>query len=365
MVYVDVLLIMCTDETILDELMGLIKKSFKTRDMGDVDKIIGMEHVRFKNSIYVGQPSYTKKVLEESGNWTLHTSDSERPVGIKLSPMSENWTHDDNSELLSDEDKTVYVHQLMQLVYLASHSRPDISYATNTLSAFLQKPTDSAALALKRIMRYLRGTWDFGLHYIKSNKTPILFVNDPRNIEAPTMTQLGLEVVGYADANYGPLPDRKSRTGWCFMLGGAVTTWSSKKQPVISLSSTEAEYYALGDGVKEALWLRELLTEIGFIHDKPMTLFQDNQSTMAIALNPIHHSHVKHMSIRSHFIRDHIAKEEVKLVYCPTGDMIADIFTKALPAKQHARLTNLMGLRSLADIEGISSLNFYSEDLRF
>ena len=365
MVYVDDLLIMCTDEAILDNLMGLIKQSFKTKDMGDVDKIIGMEHVRFDNSIYVGQPSYTRKILEQSDNWTIHTSDSERPVGIKLSPMSEGWTHDDNSVLLSDEDKTAYVHQLMQLVYLASHSRPDISYATNTLSAYLQKPTNCAALALKRIMRYLRGTWDFGLHYINSNKTPILFVNDPRDIEAPTMTQLGLEVVGYADANYGPLPDRKSRTGWCFMLGGAVTTWSSKKQPVISLSSTEAEYYALGDGVKEALWLRELLTEIGFVQDKPTTLFQDNQSTMAIALNPIHHSHVKHMSIRSHFIRDHISKEEVKLVYCPTGDMIADIFTKALPVKQHMRLTNLMGLRSLADIRGVSCLNFYSEDLRF
>ena len=365
MVYVDDLLIMCTDEAILDELMGLIKQSFKTRDMGDVDKIIGMEHVRFENSIYVGQPSYTRKILEQSDNWTIHTSDSERPVGIKLSPMSEGWKHDDDSVLLSEEDKTVYVHQLMQLVYLASHSRPDISYATNSLSAYLQKPTNCAAVALKRIMRYLRGTWDFGLHYINSNKTPILFVNDPRDIEAPTMTQLGLEVVGYADANYGPLPDRKSRTGWCFMLGGAVTTWSSKKQPVISLSSTEAEYYALGDGVKEALWLRELLSEIGFVQDKPMTLFQDNQSTMAIALNPIHHSHVKHMSIRSHFIRDHIAKEEVKLVYCPTGDMIADIFTKALPVKQHLRLTNLMGLRSLGDIRGVSCLNFYSEDLRF
>ena len=365
MVYVDDLLLMCTDEDILDKLVLLIKDNFKTRDMGEVDKIIGMEHVRFDNSMYVGQPSYTKMILEQSNHWTKHTGDTERPVDIKLSPMTEGWEHDDTSSLLNDEDKTVYVHQLMQLVYLASHSRPDISYATNTLSAYLQKPTNSASAALSRIMRYLRATWDFGLHYIKSNTTPVLFVNDPRDIEKPTLTQLGLEVVGYADANYGPKPDRKSRTGWCFMLGGAVTTWSSKKQPVISLSSTEAEYYALGDGVKEALWLRELMQEIGFTLDKPTTIHQDNQSTMAIALNPIHHSHVKHMSIRSHFIRDHIAKEEVKLVYCPTGDMIADIFTKALPVKQHQRLTSLMGLRSLADIRGISSLNFYSEDLRF
>jgi len=138
------------------------------------------------------------------------------------------------------------------------------------------------------------------------------------------------------------------------MIGGGAVTWFCKKQGPVALSSTEAEYFALSESVKEALWIRQTLTEIGFDVDRPTVINEDNQSTIAIALNPVHHQRTKHIDTRVSFLREHIKDRDIKLVYCPTGDMIADIFTKALPVKQHMKLTGMLGLMSLADLSGKS-----------
>ena len=156
----------------------------------------------------------------------------------------------------------------------------------------------------------------------------------------------------YANASYAEEEGRKSRSGHVFMMANAAVTWYCKKQPVVALSSTEAEYYALSEAVKEALWIRQLLKEIGVPLNDPTTVHQDNLSTMAIALNPIQHQRVKHMDVKVHFLRDHLDKNDVKMLYCPTDDMIADILTKALPTTPHRKFTRLMGLRSLSALKG-------------
>ena len=127
-------------------------------------------------------------------------------------------------------------------------------------------------------------------------------------------------------------------------------TWFSKKQPVTSLSSTEAECYALSDAVKEAIWIRRLLKELVFDVPSATILKQDNQSTIAIATNPVHHHRVKHMLVRMGHVRENIEAKVISLVYCRTEDMIADILTKALPHQQHDKLTSLLGLRSLSNV---------------
>jgi hypothetical protein len=138
------------------------------------------------------------------------------------------------------------------------------------------------------------------------------------------------------------------------MIGGAAVTWFCKKQGPVAISSTEAEYYALSEAVKEALWIRMLLTEAGFELNGPTTIMEDNKSTISIALNPVNHQRTKHIDTRVHQIRDHVKKLDVDIVYCPTGDMIADIFTKALPASQHIKLTGMLGLVSLSDLKQTS-----------
>jgi hypothetical protein len=102
------------------------------------------------------------------------------------------------------------------------------------------------------------------------------------------------------------------------MIGGAAVTWLCKKQGPVALSSTEAEYYALSETVKEALWIRQLMQELGFTSEKPTTIMEDNQSTIAIALNPINHQRTEHIDTRVHFIRDVVKREDVQIVYCPT-----------------------------------------------
>jgi len=140
------------------------------------------------------------------------------------------------------------------------------------------------------------------------------------------------------------------------MIGGGAVTWFCKKQGPVALSSTEAEYYALSESVKEALWIRQTLRELGFEIEHPTVINEDNQSTIAIALNPIHHQKTKHIDTRVSFLREHIKENDIKLVYCPTGDMVADIFTKALPIHQHTKLTGMLGLMSLSDLSGKSLL---------
>ena len=202
-------------------------------------------------------------------------------------------------------------------------------------------------------LRYLRGTWDLGLHYTK----PANSANDYMLFAA--------EPVGYADASYGGDDKGKSRSSFVFLMAGAAVTWFSKKQPVTALSSTEAECYALTDAVKEAIWIRRLLEELLFPVKNPTILNQDNQSTIAISTNPIHHHRVKHMLIRMGYTRENIESGAISLVYCRTEDMVADILTKALPAAPHRKLTTLLGLRRLSDIQGEMPVAAFTKFFRF
>jgi hypothetical protein len=237
----------------------------------------------------------------------------------------------------------------MMCAYLANQTRPDIAFTVNTLSQYQQDCREHDMKALVHLIRYLRGTHDNGLYY-HSDSNPIATVhtNDDKFLEDVKWWHPEI----FADASYAQEIGRKSRSGHVLMMGGAAVTWYCKKQPVVALSSTEAEYYSLSEAVKEALWVRQLLAEIGLKVNDPTKVHQDNMSTMAIALNPIQHQKLKHMDTRVHFLRDHLDKEDIALLYCPTNDMIADVLTKALPPSQHAKLISLLGLRSLGVLQG-------------
>jgi hypothetical protein len=219
-------------------------------------------------------------------------------------------------------------------------------------------------------LRYLKDTHDYGLFFTNKDQThatlhtsedyPIAALNDSEKQNMHDECKKYIPTA-YADASYAQDLGRKSRSGHVFMMAGAAVTWYCKKQPVVALSSTEAEFYALSEAVKESLWIRQLLNEIGLTLNDPTVVHQDNMSTMAIALNPIQHQRVKHIDVKVYFLRDHLDKRHVKLVYCPTEDMIADIFTKALPMSSHRKFTNLLGLRSLDVLQSRKPSNFTNE----
>ena len=215
-------------------------------------------------------------------------------------------------------------------MYTAVGTRPDIAYAVGMVSRYCKEPNATHLTAVKRIFRYLRGTSDLCLKYEKGNDEV---------------------VVGYSDADWaGDLNDRPSTTGNVFMQSGAAISWLSKKQATVALSTSEAEYIALSLAAQEITWLRKLLSEFGVKFDGPTTLMEDNQGAIAIANNPVNHARTKHIDIRYHYIRQCILEGIVKVHYCSTENMYADMFTKPLPKGKFEMLRIGIGLRQFRDI---------------
>jgi len=218
----------------------------------------------------------------------------------------------------------VYRSIIGSLMYLMIATRPDLANSVGIVSRYLANPSEEHLTAAKRILRYVRGTKDYTLTLGPS-------------------TEGSFDLHRYADADWGNDVDtRKSTTGYVFYVGSGAISWCSKRQSTIALSSTEAEYTALCASVQEAIWLRSLLEEVKYpcYTLTPTTIYEDNQSCIALAGNPVHHARTKHIDIKCHFIRDHADKEDINIVYCPTKEMVADVLTKPLPRpafEQHVK----------------------------
>jgi hypothetical protein len=159
-------------------------------------------------------------------------------------------------------------------------------------------------------MRYLKGTLDEGLVF-KSAKNP------------------DVKVIGYSDADWaGDAMTRKSTSGYLFQVCGGAVSWRSQRQPIVALSSTEAEYIATTVACKELVWLRNLLGDVGFKQVSPTVLHGDNQGAILLSKNPVHHDRTKHIDLRFHYIRERLINGEVDLRYCATDSMVADAMTK-------------------------------------
>lgn len=155
-------------------------------------------------------------------------------------------------------------------------------------------------------------------------------------------------VTGFSDADWGgDLDDRHSTTGNVFLLAGGAVSWLSKKQAVVALSTTEAEYVALSVAAQEATWLQKLFVELQ-MPTKAIVIKEDNQGVIALARNPVAHSRTKHIDIRFHFIREAQEQGTIDVVYCPTSEMVTDLLTKPIPRGQFEKLHALMAWRNLS-----------------
>ncbi|PNX70198.1 cationic amino acid transporter 1-like protein, partial [Trifolium pratense] len=195
------------------------------------------------------------------------------------------------------------------LRYLCN-SRPDLAFAVGAVSRFVNSPKKSHMIAVKKIMRYVKGTMNYG----------ILLPNTLSNAVNR------LEGFSYSD-RCGDHVDRRSTTGYIFKFLDAPISWCSKKQPVIALSSCEAEYIACAFAACQGIWLESLLKDIKIELTEPMQLLVDNKSAINLARNPISHGRSKHIETRFHFIRDQVNKGKIVLSHCPTDEQQADILT--------------------------------------
>jgi hypothetical protein len=219
-------------------------------------------------------------------------------------------------------DEKFYQSIIGSLLYAAVSTRPDIAETVGVLSKFNSCPSQTHLTAAKRVLRYLKGTEDLGIVYRKQGKP----------------------LYGYTDADYASDDDRHSKSGTVFMHAGAPVSWYSKRQSIIALSTTEAEYIALFDGVVECVWLRQLLSDIGTTPSSATIIHVDNQSALAIANNGKTSKRTKHVDVKYHYTREAIERGDINTNYCNSELNMVDILTKPLPRDRFVSLRDMLGL---------------------
>ena len=268
----------------------------------------------------MSQKQYILKLLEKYGLSEAKTVATPMDVNVKL------LMDDGHSKKV---DPVRYQSMVGSLLHAARATRPDIAHAVGIVSKFNSKPTEAHLTAVKRIFRYLKGTLNIVLQYKATGKL----------------------LLGYSDADWASdLDNRHSTTGNVFLMSGGAVSWLSQKQATVALSTAKAEYIALSSAIQEAIWLRQLMNDLKLKVEAPIEILEDNQGAIALAKNPVGHKRTKHIDIRYHFIREAVRAGSVNLTYCPTKDMVADIFTKPLPKIQFEKLRNQLGLVSFTNM---------------
>ena len=318
-VYVDDVVPISDNIDVLEEEKAKLKERFVMVDNGDIDYMLGLQIKRDRNErkLSISQPNYLENVLERFNMTNCNPVSTPMETGRKFSKLSDNEAPFTDTQL--------FQQAVGCLMYAATTTRPDIASAIGILAQYMSAPSMSHWSGIKRILRYIKGTQNFGL----------LFSTDEGNNE----------LVGYSDSDWaGDVDTRRSTSGYTYHIGRSLVSWSSRKQATVAKSSTEAEYVALSFATQEAIWLRRLMSSIGCSAASPTVIFEDNQGAIELSRNPKHHNRTKHIDTSFHFTRERVISQEVSVQYCPTSEMIADTMTKALPRFAFEKLRNYMGL---------------------
>jgi hypothetical protein len=314
-IWVDDILIASKSIKAIDNIKTALMTTFEARDLGEAKMFVGIEidRNRKERTLKISQRRMAldlvaKYGLEEGRSRTVPLAPS-----IKLSK-------DEANPL--DTTKYGYSELVGSLLYLTVCTRPDIAQAVGALTRYMSKPAESHWQAIKGVLRYVAGTASFGIVYKPEDST----------------------LSGYADADYaGDIDTRRSTTGYVFILNGGVISWSSRLQATVAVSTAESEYMSAAAAVKEALWLRKLLSDFGKA-TPTVKIYGDNQAAIKLLKHPIASLRSKHIDVIYHFARERVARGEVKFEYISTDKMVADIMTKALPENKFVTCRDSMSM---------------------
>ena len=319
-IWIDDLLLFMESDELMSKLAANMHEKFELTDMGEPSKIVRIEITQGQDSITISQTKYIEAILEREGMRNAHPVKTPLDHKISLVPNCEGGGNCSNS----------YAQLIGSLMYLTTATRPDIAFAIHRLAAFTANPTKVHELAAKRILRYLAGTKDYGITYRKQTT----------DLQGENL------FYGYADAGYGNQEEYRSTSGYAFISGGGAITWGSRKQISIALSSTEAEYVVLSEAMREALWLKSLYEELGFIQKDPVLVLGNNDGSIAMAKNLQFHKWSKHIAIHWHFVWEKYHEKVIEIIDVRDPQNTADILTKALTPDVHSRHTTGLGLYS-------------------
>ncbi|GJT95008.1 putative RNA-directed DNA polymerase, partial [Tanacetum coccineum] len=276
---------------------------FKMRDMGLLSYYLGIEVTQHEDGITLKQSAYARNVLLKAGMADCNPSKS-------LIEHKEELTKDEGGVLVN----------------------PTLFRSIIGGLRFMEKPTVKHMQAVKRILRYIKGTIDYGLVYTKYHKGDL--------------------ITGYSDSNHArDVEDRRSTGGNVFYLKENLVTWGSKKQQCVVLSSCEAEFMAATTATCQGIWVSRLVQEITGKKTGPFVLYLDNNSAIELIKNPVFHERSKHIDWRYHFIRECVERGDVVIKYVCSKEQRADILTKPLPRIQFIEMRKMMGVKNITNSE--------------
>lgn len=298
LVYVDDIIVTGNSWDAISSLLSRLRHEFATKDLGRLGYFLGLKVSYTSSGLFLCQTKYAHDILDRA-----QLLDS-KPVSTPLAP-SATFTKDGDAFC----DPTLYRSLVGALQYLTI-TRPDLAYVVNTVSQFQQRPTIEYFQAVKRILRYVKGTLNFGL----------------------TFSHGSLQLLGYSDADWAKCTDtRRSTYGYSIFLVPNIISWSAKKQPTVSRSSCESEYRALANTASEMLWILNVFCDLHATPTEPPVLLSDNKSALFLSQNPISHKRAKHIDIDCHFDRELVESGRLHTRFIPSELQLADVFTKSLP----------------------------------
>ncbi|KAL2886815.1 Retrovirus-related Pol polyprotein from transposon TNT 1-94 [Ceratocystis lukuohia] len=342
LIYVDDIAIAGPDESKIRKFIEALSRTIDIKDMGELTSFLGMEVSRDKKNrkLWLTQTGYIQKMAEEFDMAACRA----RPISA---PISSWETLEPRRPEEKGADKGLYQSLIGTLMYPSVMTRPDIAFATSSLSQHITDPAERHLEAAKRVARYLRDTASLGIEFDSSRR-------------GGTNELL----VGYSDADYANSKDRKSVSGMIYTLAGGPIQWKSQKQRSVATSTTEAEYVGFTPCAKEGIWIHrlvkwclEMMKSESILKKSAQTInlrdstlvFGDNQAALKIANNLGASSKTKHIDVQYHAIKEWIREGKIKLEYVSTEKMLADGFTKPLNAQKFKTFRSDINIRSVPD----------------
>ena len=320
--YIDNLAIIAPNSSTINRFISSIKEYFTIKDLGPIKDYLGIDIDLNSDKGYIklSQANYIKKVLAKYSMENCNPISTPLDSKIKLEP---------NKEQASRDEIKWFQGIIGSLLYITLGTRPDLAYSVIKLARYASNPSNNHIILVKRILRYLKATIDYNIIY---NKSSTRYIS------------------GYCDSDYaGDIATAKSTLGWIFLIAGSPISWKSKLQTIIAQSTTEAEYIAINSVSKEAVYIKNLMTELDVYNQAKFPIYTDNQGALALAQNPVFHERTKHIAVKYHYIRSLLEEGVIDLVYINTKDQKADGLTKALDKIKFRRFLTQIGLLDLKE----------------
>ena len=322
LIYVDDIILASKRIEKLETVKTKLKTAFKMVDLGPIHDILGInvERQGLTGSIRLSQRKYTEELIAKFNMENAKTVSTPMEVNTKITKEMSPKSEEERAEM----SNRPYRELVGSLIYLANATRPDIAFAASTLSRFCNDPGETHWYYAKRILRYLKGTSHYSIKYVKNEDT----------------------FTAYTDSDWaGDEDDRRSCTGNVVILANGPISWKSRKQTSVALSTMEAEYAGLAEISREVVYVKRLLTYMGFKLVKgSINVYCDNQSAIELSKNAVFHKRSKHIDISFHFTRELVEKKVITIKYLQTELMIADILTKFLSKSKHLDCISLLQL---------------------